>query len=299
MRMAILSAGDGWHVRDLKRAADRLGHQARTVDFRKLSGAVGFPGQRPGWTNAAIASGGTLEGEDAILVRTMPPGSLEQVIFRMDLLQRLQAQGVMILNPPRAVEICVDKYLTTALLDAAGLRVPATAVCQHADAALEAFAALGGDVVVKPLFGSEGRGMVRVSDPELAWRTFRTLERTASVLYLQQMIPHPGWDLRLFVLGREVLAAMRRCNKNDWRTNVAQGGIAEPIVPGPEEIRLALEATERLGVLVAGVDLLPAPDGGWYVLEVNAVPGWRSLAAVTGIDIAQAIVHFLDHSCKR
>ncbi len=299
MRMAILSAGDGWHVRDLIRAAHQLGHHAQAVDFRRLAAAVGLPGQRTGWTCAGIPPGGALDGEEAILVRTMPPGSLEQVVFRMDLLHRLQAQGIIVLNPPRAVEICVDKYLTTALLDAAGLRVPATVVCQHADAALEAFHALGGDVVVKPLFGSEGRGMVRVSDPELAWRTFRTLERTASVLYLQQMIRHPGWDLRLFVLGREVLAAMRRSNSNDWRTNVAQGGTAEPVVPGPEEAHLALEATERLGVLVAGVDLLPAADGGWYVLEVNAVPGWRALASVTGVDIAQAIVQFLDHSSKR
>src|SRR5437868_6668671 len=81
------------------------------------------------------------------------------------------------------------------------LRVPPTIVCQHADLALEAFTRLGGDVVVKPLFGSEGRGMVRLSDPDLAWRTFRTLERTQSVLYIQQFIAHPGWDLRIFVLG--------------------------------------------------------------------------------------------------
>src|SRR6202035_5417716 len=98
---------------------------------------------------------------------------------------------------------------TTALLESAGLRVPPTVVCQHADAALEAFVALGGDVVVKPLFGSEGRGMVRVCDFEMPWRTFRTLERTQSILYLQQFIAHPGWDLRVFVLGRKVLAAMR------------------------------------------------------------------------------------------
>src|SRR5262245_39032017 len=146
MRMAILAAGDGWHVRDLIRAATQLGHHAEAVDFRRLAGAVGLPGQQHGWTFAGIPPGGALDGHEASLVRTMPPGSLEQVIFRMDLLQRLQAQGVIVLNPPRAVEICVDKYLTTALLDAAGLRVPATAVCQHADAALEAFHALGGDV---------------------------------------------------------------------------------------------------------------------------------------------------------
>ena len=281
MRIAILSAGDGWHVRDLIRAARLLHHEAVPVDFRRLHAGV------------AVAAG-PLAGFDAVLVRTMPPGSLEQVVFRMDLLHRLQARGVTVLNPPRAVETCVDKYLATACLEAAGLRVPPTIVCQHADAALEAFTALGGDVVVKPLFGSEGRGMVRVSDPELAWRTFRTLERTASVLYLQQFIRHPGWDLRAFVLGGRVLTAMRRRSRNDWRTNVAQGGAGEPVRLGPMEERLALRAADALGAPLAGVDLLPGPEGEWYILEVNAVPGWRALAPVTDVDVAAALVRFLE-----
>jgi ribosomal protein S6--L-glutamate ligase len=217
----------------------------------------------------------------------------------MDALQRLQARGVPVLNPPRALEACVDKYLAAARLEAAGLPVPPTVVCQHADAALEAFAALGGDVVVKPLFGSEGRGMVRVSDPDLAWRTFRTLERLQAVLYLQRFIDHPGWDLRAFVLGDRVLTAMRRHARNGWRTNVAQGGKGEPARLTPEAERLALAAAAALGTPVAGVDLVPDRDGRWYVLEVNAVPGWRALAPVTGIDVAAEIVQFLAQRCGR
>src|SRR5262249_54440306 len=155
------------------------GHQAEPVDFRRISAAVG-------------AGPDSLSGFDAVLVRTMPPGSLEQVVFRMDALQSLQARGVPVLNPPASLEACLDKYLAAGGLEAAGLPVPPTVACQHADAALEALAALGGDVVVKPLFGSEGRGMVRVSEPELAWRTFRTLERTQAVLYLQRFVDHPG-----------------------------------------------------------------------------------------------------------
>ena len=127
----------------------------------------------------------------------MPPGSLEQVVFRMDVLHRAQAGGVRVLNPPAALETCIDKYLASARLEAAGLRVPATVVCQDADSAMTAFTDLGGDVVVKPLFGSEGRGIVRVSDAELAWRTFRAIERMQAVFYVQQFIHHPGWDLRL------------------------------------------------------------------------------------------------------
>jgi RimK family alpha-L-glutamate ligase len=285
MRIALLSAGDGWHVRDLQRAAAQQGHEAVAVDFRRLS--------------AAVAHGmETLAGFDAVLVRTMPPGSLEQVVFRMDLLHRAQAGGVAVLNPPRAVETCVDKYLATACLKAAGLRVPPTVVCQHADAALEAFTALGGDVVVKPLFGSEGRGMVRVSDVEMAWRTFRTLERLQSVLYLQQFIPHPGWDLRVFVLGGRVLTAMRRYNHGDWRTNVAQGGRGEVVRLSAEEERLALRAAAALGAAMAGVDLLPGSQGEWYVLEANAVPGWRALAPVTGVDVAAAVIDFLIHDYR-
>ena len=280
MRIAILSGGDGWHVRDLQRAAVAQCHVAEAVDFRRLFTSVS-------------AGAETLSGFDAVIVRTMPPGSLEQVVFRMDLLLRLQARGVLVLNPPRALEACVDKYLATAYLEAAGLRVPPTIVCQHADAALEAFATLGGDVVVKPLFGSEGRGMLRISDPELAWRTFRALEQTRSVLYLQQFVRHPGWDLRVFVLNGEVLAAMRRTAQGDWRTNVAQGGSSEAVDLSDMERQLAVRAAAALGALAAGVDLLPGPEGEWYVLEVNAVPGWRALAPATGVDVAAALVQFV------
>jgi RimK family alpha-L-glutamate ligase len=280
MHLAILSAGDGWHVRDLQRAATQWGHTTTLVDFRRVSAGI-------------ATSHNPLADCDAVLVRTMPPGSLEQVVFRMDVLHRLQAAGKRVLNPPLALEICIDKYLATARLEAAGLRVPPTIVCQDADHALEAFERLGGDVVVKPLFGSEGRGMVRVSDPELAWRTFRAVERAQSVLYLQQFIQHPGWDLRIFVIGNRVLTAMRRYARQGWRTNVAQGGRGVVVRIAPEEERLALAAARACGVPLAGVDLLPGPQGELYVLEVNAVPGWRALAPVTGVDIATEIVHYL------
>ncbi len=159
MRIAILSGGNGWHVRDLCRAAASSGHQAVPIDFRGVRATL--PNQ-----------GTSLDEFDGVIVRTMPPGSLEQVVFRMDVLHRLESKGKKVLNRPAALETCVDKYLASARLDAAGLPVPPTVACQDADAALAAFAALGGDVVVKPLFGSEGRGMVRVTDVEMAWRTF-------------------------------------------------------------------------------------------------------------------------------
>lgn len=280
MHLAILSSGSGWHVADLVRAAGELGHATTLLDFRRLVSGVAV-GPDP------------FAGYDAVIVRTMPPGSLEQVVFRMDLLQRAEARGLRILNPPRCLETAIDKYLTTARLDEAGLPVPPTIVCQHGETALEAFEQLGGDVVVKPLFGSEGRGMVRVSDPEMAWRTFRTLERTGAVLYLQKMIHHPGWDLRVFVLGGRVLTGMRRYARQGWRTNVAQGGRGEKVSVSDAEAELALRAAKSLGAMAAGIDLLQGPAGEWYVLEVNAVPGWRALAPVCGVDVAREIVRLL------
>src|SRR5437764_5604760 len=97
MQIAVLSAGNGWHVNDLRRAAGELGHHAEAVDFRRLSARVSH---KSGASDALRF----LDGYEAVLVRTMPPGSLEQVVFRMDLLHDLKGRGVRILNPPRAVE---------------------------------------------------------------------------------------------------------------------------------------------------------------------------------------------------
>jgi ribosomal protein S6--L-glutamate ligase len=279
MNIAVLSGGAGWHVADLIRAAVEQGHAAEAVDFRAVAAGVGI--------------GPSLAGFDAAIVRTMPAGSLEQVVFRMDVLHAAAATGVRVLNPPRAVETCVDKYLTSVRLAAAGLPTPDTHVSQRADDALAAFERLGGDVVVKPIFGSEGRGMVRLTDPETAWRTFHALDRTGQVIYQQRFVRHPGWDLRAFVLGGRVIAAMKRAARGDWRTNVALGGTAERAELARPEAELAVRAAAAVGCPVAGVDLLPGPGGELSVIEVNAVPGWRALAPVSGTDIAAAVVRYL------
>lgn len=277
MHLAILSGGEGWHVRDLVRAAKDLDCRASLLDFRSLS------------TGVAPASN-SLEGFDTIIVRTMPHGSLEQVVFRMDLLHLAETKGIPVLNPPRSLEVCIDKFLCLAKLERADLPVPRTVTCQDADTAMTAFHELGGDVVVKPLFGSEGRGMLRVHDPELAWRTFRTLERLEAVLYVQEFLHHPGWDLRLFILAGEVLAGMKRTANGDWRTNVAQGARAETYTPSPRECDLALKSAAAIGAVIAGVDLLYDATGKAHVIEVNAVPGWRTLAPTTGIDVARRLI---------
>jgi tetrahydromethanopterin:alpha-L-glutamate ligase len=295
--LVALVSGLGWHVEDLIRAAHKVGVSLQAVPFPSVAAGVGMTTEHP----RVSAGDRDLTSADGVLVRMMPPGSLEQVVFRMDALHRVAASGVPVLNPPRAIEAAVDKYLTLALIEAADVPVPSTWAGQGADEALAAFDALGRDIVVKPLFGSEGRGLIRISDMELAWRTFHALERLGAVLYLQRFIRHPGHDYRVFVLRGHVIGVMRRhATGGDWRTNVSLGGRAEACELEPEAERLALAAARAIGALMAGVDLVPDLDRGQLVvLEVNAVPGWRALARVTGIDIAAEILTALKDSGRR
>jgi ribosomal protein S6--L-glutamate ligase len=277
-----------WYCGELQRAAEARGHRYSRVDFPKLVAGLGMDGP------LLSADGLDLSSVDAVLVRTMPPGSLEQVVFRMDALARLEAAGIAVLNSPKAIECAVDKYLTTARLAAAGLTVPATIVCENAETAQEAFERLGGDVVVKPVFGSEGRGILRVSDPDLALRTFRTLERIDAVLYLQRFVEHDGTDIRVLILGGRILGAIRRRSNNDFRTNVSRNGRAEPYSPSEEEQQTAIEAAAIVGAQFAGVDLLYDRAGTCYVIEVNAVPGWRAFGKVTNCDVATDVIRYLE-----
>ncbi len=284
--LIALVSGNGWHVQDLKRAAVRVGCRFDPVPFPGLAVLIGDGRPR-------IEAGGIdLPSTDGILVRMMPPGSLEQVVYRMDALQQLDAIGLPILNPPRAIEAAVDKFLSLAKLDAEGLPVPETWTGESSREAMRAFESLGGDIVLKPLFGAEGRGLVRLSDPDLALRAFRAMERIGAVLYVQRFIPNEGHDLRAFVLGGHILGAIRRtAASGQWRANVSLGASAEAIRLDPEAESLALRAASAVGARMAGVDLLPdARTGRLVVLEVNAVPGWKALSAATGIDVAAAIL---------
>jgi len=276
--------GGGWHVEDLRRAANGIGVPFEARSWRSLSGNIGF---------SPIAAAGDVVLDDArlVLLRTMPAGTLEQIVFRMDLIGRLHAAGVNVLNPPRAIEMAVDKYLSLRCLAEAGLPVPRTVVCQTLDDAMNAFEALGEDVVIKPLFGSEGFGMTRLNDRALAQRAFAMLQNMGSAIYVQEFLNHNGSDLRLFVLGDRMLCAMRRINEHDWKTNIAVGGRAEAFTPDTALTEMAVKAAGVCQSPIAGVDILLC-NGEPSVLEVNAVPGWRALSKVTGVDVSTEVLEY-------
>jgi RimK family alpha-L-glutamate ligase len=229
-----------------------------------------------------------LDRADAVLTRIIPSGSLEQIIFRVDALHRLEDRGVRVMNSARTIERTVDKFWTSALLEQCGLPTPATVVCETPEEAFAAFRALG-DVIVKPLFGSMGLGMTRVSDEEMAFRVFKTIETIRGVYYLQRAIDHEGRDIRVFVVGGRVLAAIERRSPG-WRTNLSRGGTAQAVQLSDAWAALAVRAAAAVGADYAGVDLLPARDGSVYLLEVNGIPGWEGLQAATGLDVAGAVI---------
>jgi RimK family alpha-L-glutamate ligase len=258
------------------------GHVHRLVPVTRIVGRID--------ADVAVRSRDVwLDDCDAVIVRGVPRGSLEQVIFRVDALHALVERGVACVNGPRAIERTIDKFLASALLARAGLPTPRTVACERPEDALEAFAELGGDVIVKPLFGSMGAGMTRVDDADVAYRVFQALALERAVYYLQEALPHDGRDLRAFVVGGRVLAAIER-TASGWRANLARGARARAAELSVEQERLCLEAAEVLGVDYAGVDLLRAGDGRDYLLELNGIPGWHGLESATGVDVAGALV---------
>ncbi|HMH56436.1 MAG TPA: RimK family alpha-L-glutamate ligase [Gemmatimonadales bacterium] len=284
MQVVVLAARTGWHTHELERAAAERGHLLTVLPYEGLVARIGpAPGLRSRNTE--------MDSADVVLARIIPSGSLEQIIFRVDALHRLEDRGTRVVNSPRAIERTVDKFWTSTLLEQCGIPTPETVVCDDPEEAIAAYRTLG-DVIVKPLFGSMGLGMVRVSDEEMAFRVFRTIEQIRGVYYIQRTVDHDGTDIRAFVLGGRVIAAIER-RAAGWRTNLARGGAARTLSLSEQLSALAVRAAAAVGADYAGVDLVTGRDGTTYVLEVNGIPGWRGLQEATGLDIAGRLVDHL------
>ncbi len=304
MRVAVVGEPTGWHVGRLYESLAARGHQAAVVRWSEIAAGVG-PAPATGTARGAACdsfSPPALAMADAVLVRGMPGATasdvrLEEVVFRMDVLGRVAARGTRVINSPRSLESAIDKYLSLARLAAARLPVPRTLVVQDAAQVAEAWDTLGGDCVVKPLFGSRGRGLYRLDSRAAlsAWLDLpETRQRPQAVVYLQEFIHHGGWDARLLVLGSDVFAMQRWAATGEWRTNIARGGRAAPFAAPQTWIDTARRAAAVLETEIAGVDLVAAADGSPVILEVNAVPGWQALETVTGIDIAARVVGYME-----
>lgn len=286
MHVGVLGASGSWHSRGLIDALRTRGHDVLAVPATRLQSEVDGNGD----VHVRGPDGELLDALDLLIVRGLPRGSLEQVIFRMDALHVLTKGGVRCVNHPRAIERTVDKSWASAMLARAGIPTPPTIVCERYDDAMRAFQQLGGDVVIKPLFGAMGNGIVRVEDGDVAHRVFRALELERAVYYVQRTVaPVDRRNLRVLVLAGRVAGAMERVT-DSWRANVARGARPRAVTLTEHEGGLAVAAAAAVDADVAGVDLLVTPDRDTVVLEVNGIPGWQALQSVCEQDLTELVV---------
>ncbi len=238
-----------------------------------------------------------IEDLDALIIRPIGRGSLEELVFRMDMLYKLERQGFYMVNPPTAIEHCVDKYDILALLEDVGVPVPRTLATESVNEALKAFSELGSDVVVKPIFGSRGQGAARIVDVDIADTVFKAITFHHGVIYMQEFVPHGHSDIRAFVVGDRVIASMRRV-ADGWKTNYSRGAKPAPAEISKEFEELAIKSAKAVGCKVAGVDILEGPKGP-RIVDVNSQPGWKGLQVVTKVNVAEEIVSYMLSELKK
>lgn len=290
VRVAIMTDETGWHTGRLKKAFRARGAEARCVDLADCR--IDTTWQPHGLVLPGF--GHTLP--DAVFVRGIDGGTFEQVTLRLGILHALRESGVPVYNDARAIERSVDKSMTSFLLHRAGVPTPATWACESAACAQRVLmreAAAGRQVVLKPLFGSQGHGLKRLGARRGVLAPLPSLARYQQVAYLQRYVPggRPGFDWRVLVIGGQAVAAMRRIGGKGWIHNFAQGAACEPAELDLPLAQTAVQAAAALGLDYAGVDLIPNPDHAArpLVLEVNGVAAWRGLQSVTSVDLAAAL----------
>lgn len=283
-RVAIVTDDPGWHGKRLRVALALRGYDYRYVSLTacSLNLEAGLPVLLPGFEDRL---------PDGVFVRGVPGGTLDQVVFYLDILHALKRLGIAVYNDGHAVERTVDKAMTSFLLQRAGIPSPATWVTADREAALliaERELRAGRPIVTKPLFGSQGLGL----------RRYRSLEDLAGfsddngIFYLQRYVhcgeqPH---DFRVFVIGGRAVAAMRRSGVT-WLNNVHQGARCEPLRLDDHLLcRLAEDAVKALEMGYAGVDVIRDEHGRYSLLEVNSIPAWKGLQSVTEVSIADLLV---------
>ncbi|KMZ12130.1 putative glutaminyl transferase [Candidatus Burkholderia humilis] len=284
MRVAIMTDETGWHTGRLKKAFRARGVDARCVDLAECRIDTTW---KP-YGLAIPGFGHTLP--DAVFVRGIAGGTFEQVTLRLGILHALRESGVPVYNDARATERSVDKSMTSFLLNRYGVLTPATWAGESAaftQRVLMREAAANRQVVIKPLFGSQGKGL------EKAGLTLPSLEPFNKVAYLQRYIDagEPGFDWRVLVIGSQAVAAMKRVGDDGWIHNFARGATCEPAALTPSLADVAVRATQALGLDYAGIDLIASDaEQRPLVLEVNGVAAWRGLQSVTPVDIAALLV---------
>jgi len=229
---------------------------------------------------------------DAIVVRDIGPAEQNGASFRFDILCQLEELGIVVINPPESIARAANKYVSSCLFHKNGIPTPKTLVTSNINEALEALASFG-RAVVKPVFGYKGIGVECVKNDNKGEEKLKSLLEKNSLLYMQEFVPNPGRDIRVFVVNNKVVGSIYRiAPQGSWINNLSQGGKAEPCVLTPEQKRLGLKAAEVIGAVYAGVDIIEGNRD--YVIEINGTPSGKGIFEACGVDVTMKIAEYLE-----
>ena len=282
--------GPDYHPnRRLLAAAESRGHRAVLIHpYRSWPAVVG---------NAPAFCG------DPVSVELLLPRQGAEIgASSLTLIEQAEQAGIMVVNGPDAIRLAASKYRTARALSAVGIPVPDAVLINTPDAVQSAAAAVGGfPLVVKPVSGRQGEGVFLAPDAASLRRYLAAAGDLRRGIIVQRFIPPAGRrDLRILVLGRQIAgASVLRPAEGDFRSNFHLTGSAEAVDPEAAIGSLAVSAVLALGLQVAGVDLVIDNRKRPWIMEVNYAPGFRGLEAATGLDIAGAMVEYLERCGSR
>ena len=282
-----LTDPEDWTATAFIKTIERHGAQAVPLNLAQLSASLTMDSFSISDVRSKIID------LDALIVRDVGISfALEQISFKFDLIR--QFESVMhVMNTSAAIQNAANKFYSFFLFQRAKLPIPLTTVTAELDVALNTLARWG-TVIVKPIFGSQGKGIVMLTErePNVSSNLERLLEERG-VLYIQEFVPNPGRDIRVFVVGEEALGAMYRVSLDgSVVSNLSQGGTPVRCELTEELQDLAVRATKAVGADFAGVDLIEGEEG-LLVLEVNGTPSGRGINQACGVDVTEKIVSSL------
>ena len=285
--IAIFTDEPGWHGRRLRESFAERGLSAFFVslddceiDLERSDHGILIPG-----CSEPLPAGA--------FVRGIAGGSLEEITLRLDFLHILEQLGCPVFNAARTIERTVDKAMTSLLLRKHDIPTPATFCSRNRESArmyVEQKLKAGCRLVCKPLFGSQGKGLVRIETADDL-----PTAMPGGVFYLQEFVDsaqRPFRDCRVMVIDDEAIAAMER-SSHHWITNRAQGADCRSIPLRDDLAELATRAARAVGAAYAGVDLLRNEMGEWLVTEVNGIPAWQGLQRATSVDVTALLTDAL------
>jgi len=284
-----------WSVRQIMLALEELGANAFYIRPSNIASIIGDP--------YSIIFTNTLKPVDidAVVLRDLGVATtVEMFLRRVDLFRHIELEGIPVINPIESFITARDKYMSLCLLSKAGIPVPKTIVLEDFYAATK-IAEEFSRAVIKPLIGSLGLGVLKVENPDLAYTISKTLAQIKQPIYVQEYIEKPNRDIRVLVIGDEIVAAYYRIQPTpgNWKTNIFQGAIAQPIERLDEELKeYSFRVLETLKLHYAGIDFGESKKG-YIVFEVNAAPQWRGIQKITGINPAKNLAKFVIQMKKR